>query len=68
MAPIKSVFMFFQVGRVKIGANAVKTDIISGVIASNSLYRMVFSNLKILVLSALATSLTDFPSLRIETT
>lgn len=54
MAPINSVFMFFQVGRVKTGANADKTHIISGVIAGKSLYRIVFANLKILVLSAYA--------------
>jgi hypothetical protein len=34
IAPINSVFMFFHVGRVNSGANAVKADIISGVIAS----------------------------------
>jgi len=38
--------MFFQVGRVKRGANAVKTDIISGVIAGQSLYLIVFRELQ----------------------
>ena len=57
MAPINNVFMFFQVGRVKRGANAVKTDIISGVIAGQSLYLIVFRELQDTRFSALTTNL-----------
>ena len=47
--------MFFHVGRVNSGANAAKADVIFGVIAGKSLCLIVFSNLKIPALLALAT-------------
>ena len=42
IAPTNSVLMFFQVGRVKRGANAAKTDIISDVIAGQVLVPYCF--------------------------
>ena len=56
IAPIINVLMFFQVGRVKRGANVAKTDMISGVIAGKSLYLVVFADATILVLSVLTTT------------
>jgi len=55
IAPMSSVFIFFDVGRVNSGANAAKADMISGVIAGKSLCLIVFANLKIPGLLALAT-------------
>jgi hypothetical protein len=54
--------MFFQVGRVKRGANAAKTDIISCVITGKSLCLIVLklsrvADAAILVLSVLTTTL-----------